>query len=112
MDSLEQLRSRIEASTPGAKLAIVPNDSPAAQPSLLVEPSHLVAVARFLRDTPGLEFDYASNVTGVDWPDRVDKTKVKSKKVVEGVEKEVEETVEVRRPGFLEVVYHLYSMRL
>ena len=65
-----------------------------------------------LRDEPTLRFDYASNVTGVDWLDAVLKEKVKVKKVVEGVEKEAEETVEKKRPGYLEVVYHLYSMSL
>lgn len=40
------------------------------------------------------------------------KEKVKVKKVVEGVEKEIEETVEKKRPGYLEAVYHLYSMAL
>jgi hypothetical protein len=48
----------------------------------------------FLRDDPTLRLDYCSNVTGVDWLDRTVKKKVKVKKVVEGVEKEVEETQE------------------
>ena len=112
MESLEQLKARIEALTPGVTLTLVPNDSPAAQPSLAVDAAHLLAVARCLRDTPGLEFDYASNVTGVDWLDRFEKTKIRTKKLVEGIEQEVEESVEVRKPGFLEVVYHLYSMKL
>lgn len=111
MEALEQIQSRIESALPGVKLTRIPNDSPSAQVSLLVDPEHLVSVGRFLRDTAGLEFDYASNVTGVDWPERVEKTKVKVKKTVDGVEKEVEETLETRRPGYLEVVYHLYSMK-
>lgn len=49
-------------------------------------------------------------MTGIDWPDRVEKSKTKVKKVVDGVEKEVEETVEKKIPGYLEAVYHLYSM--
>ena len=32
------------------------------------------------------------------------------KKIVEGEEKEVEETSEETTPGYLEAVYHLYSM--
>jgi NADH-quinone oxidoreductase subunit C len=59
-----------------------------------------------------LRFDYCSNVTGVDWLDRTVKTKVKVKKLVEGEEKEVEETQEQFFPGYLEAVYHLYSMEL
>jgi NADH-quinone oxidoreductase subunit C len=66
----------------------------------------------FLRDDPQLRFDYVSNVTGVDWPDRTTQDKVIVKKVVNGVEQEFEQVVEKTYPGFLEVVYHLYSMRL
>jgi len=76
-----------------------------------VNNDHAPAVATFLRDDPSLRLDYASNVTGVDWPDTVIKEKVKVKQVVEGAEKEVEQTVEKKKPGFLEVVYHLYSMQ-
>ena len=38
------------------------------------------------------------------------KKTVKVKKVVDGEEKEVEETTEEKIPGYLEAVYHLYSM--
>jgi len=89
---------------------IVPNGSPAAQPSLLVDNEHALAVAKFLRADPLLRLDYASNVTAVDWPDTVIKETVKVKQIVEGVEKEVEQTTERKKPGFLEAVYHLYSM--
>ncbi len=112
MESLEQLKARIESAIVGARLEIIPNDSPAQQPSLLVDPVHLVEVATWLRDTPGLRFDYASNVTGVDWLDRVEKTVSKVRRLIDGVEKEVEETSEVKKPGYLEVVYHLYSVEL
>ena len=69
-------------------------------------------VARFLRDDPALRLDHCSNVTGVDWLDRKVTKKVKVKKVVEGEEKEVEETQEEFFPGYLEAVYHLFSMTL
>ena len=110
METLDQIKSRLEAALPGVHLQIIPNDSPAQQPSLLVDVPHAAAVGRFLRDDSSLRLDYASNVTGVDWPDRVEKVKTKVKKMVEGVEKELEETSERKIPGFLEVVYHLYSM--
>ena len=112
MIAVEALKAQIESQIHGAKIDIVPNDSPAAQPSFCVDAAHALAVALYLRDTPTLLLDFASNATGVDWPDRVEKSKVRVKKLVEGVEKEVEETVEVHRPGFLEAVYHLYSMKL
>lgn len=112
MLTLTDIKTQIEAAVPGVRLEIIPNDSPANQPSLLVDHEHAAAVARFLRDQPGLQLDYASNATGVDWPERVEKTKVKVKKTVAGVEQEVEETVQTTFPGYLEAVYHLYSMSL
>ena len=110
VETLDEIRARLAADIPGALLQILPNDSPANQPSLLVDAAHASAVARFLCDDPRLRLDFASNVTGIDWPDRVEKTKTKVKKLVDGVEKEVEETLEKSIPGYLEVVYHLYSM--
>ena len=112
METLEQIKERIEAAVPGAVVGIVPNDCPSNQRSLSVDPPHALGVAAFLRDDPQLRFDYASNVTGVDWLDLVTKEKVKVKKMIDGQEKEVEETIEKKRPGRLEAVYHLYSMAL
>ena len=112
MESLEQIKSRIQAAFPGASVEIIPNDSPSGQRSLLLNKMHSLAVAKFLRDDPQLKLDYASNVTGVDWLDSVTKEKVKVKKVVDGAEKEVEEAIEKKRSGYLEAVYHLYSMEL
>lgn len=112
MQSLEQIKSRLEAALPGATVTLEPNPAVPAQSFLVVDRHHALAVARFLRDTEGLRFDYCSNVTGVDWLEAVIKEKVKIRKLVEGVEKEVEETIERRRLGQLEAVYHLYSMSL
>lgn len=110
MESLEQIKARIETAVAGAKMEVVPNPGPANQPSLLLDHEHAVAVARFLRDDPVMRLDFCSNVTGVDWLDRTVKKKVKVKKLVEGEEKEVEETQEEFFPGYLEAVYHLFSM--
>jgi NADH-quinone oxidoreductase subunit C len=112
VETLEQIKALVETAIPGAYLELVPNESPSGQRTLRVDNPHAAEVARFLRDDPRLRLDYASNVTGVDWLDAVLKEKLKVKKVVDGVEKEFEETVEKRRPGYLEVVYHLYSMEL
>lgn len=112
METLEQIKARVEAVLPAAKLYIVLNECPAGDRSLLVDAASGFAVARFLRDDAQLKLDYCSNVTGIDWPDKELAEKVKVKKVVEGVEKEVEEVKKTVRPGFLEVVYHLYSMEL
>jgi NADH-quinone oxidoreductase subunit C len=112
MEALEQIKTRAEVAIPGARLEIIRNEGPAGQHALLLDREHAADVAKFLRDDPQLRLDYASNATGVDWLDSVTKEKVKVKKVLDGVEKEVEETVEKRRPGYLEAVYHLYSMEL
>ena len=110
METLEELKARLESTVQGAGLQIVRNDAPCAQHSLLVDAAHALAVARFVRDDPQLRLDYCSNVTGVDWLDAESTTKTKVKKLVDGVEKEVEEVKKTKRPGYLEVVYHLYSM--
>jgi len=110
--ALDQIKLRIEAAVPGARVEIVLNESVPSQASLLVGKERALEVARFLRGDPEFRLDHASNVTGVDWLDSVTKEKVKVKKVVDGVEKEVEETVEKKRAGYLEAVYHLYSMSL
>src|SRR6266581_1863983 len=94
MESLEQIKARAEQAVPGARLEIIPNPGPANQSSLLLDPEHAVALARFLRDDPDLRLDFCSNATGVDWPERTVKKTVKVKKVVNGVEKEVDETTE------------------
>jgi len=112
VENLEAIKARLESLVPGAQLAVVPNSAVPAAASLAVDPAHAVAVARFLRDDPGLRLDFCSNVTGVDWLEAVVKEKVKSRKLVDGMEKEVEETVEHKRPGYLEAVYHLYSVEL
>jgi NADH-quinone oxidoreductase subunit C len=111
MDTLEQIKSRIESAVPGVKIDIVPNGSPSQQLSLLIDDEHAHSVARFLRDDSALRLDFCSNVTGVDWLDRTVKKTVKVKKLVNGEEKEVNETIEEKIPGYLEAVYHLYSMR-
>jgi NADH-quinone oxidoreductase subunit C len=112
MESLEEIKARAEVAVPGAKIEIIANAAVPAQSSLLLEGEHAIAVVRFLRDDPALKLDHCSNVTGVDWLDRKVTKKVKVKKVVEGVEKEVEESTEEFFPGYLEAVYHLFSITL
>lgn len=109
MEPLEEIKARIAAAVPGAKVTIVPNPGPANQPSLLIDSGHAIAVAQFVRDDPALRLDFCSNVTGVDWLDRVVKKTVKVETIVEGVEKQIDQTEEEKIPGYLEVVYHLYS---
>jgi NADH-quinone oxidoreductase subunit C len=70
-----------------ALIAVFPDVTLQDKTGALLVPVHRAAeVARWLRDEPAWQMDYCSNVTGVDYLPK------------EGV------------PGFLEVVYHLYSM--
>jgi NADH-quinone oxidoreductase subunit C len=108
--NLEKIKSDIEAAVPGCSLQLVVNGSPSGQHSLLVDRGHGLEIAKFLRDDPEHRLDYCSNVTGVDWLDTETSEKVKVKQLVEGVEQEVEEVRKARSPGYLEAVYHLYSM--
>jgi len=110
MESLDEIKARAEATVPGAKIEIVPNPGPANQPSLLLDAVTALNVARFLHDDATLRLDFCSNATGVDWLDRKVKTTRKVKQLVEGVEKEIDETTEELVPGYLEAVYHLYSI--
>jgi NADH-quinone oxidoreductase subunit C len=118
LKTVEEIKAAIEAAVPGAGVKIIPNPSPSGQHSLLLNPRHALEVARFLRDDAELALDFLSNLTGVDYLDKEITEKVKVTrpvtKSVEGVEQTTEETVEETRkhtePGYLEVVYHLYSM--
>ncbi|MGC1463087.1 MAG: NADH-quinone oxidoreductase subunit C [Terracidiphilus sp.] len=118
MRTLEEIKAAIEAAIPGAGVELISNPSPSAQHSLRLNPAHVVEIAKFLRDDAELAFDFLSNVTGIDWPDKEITEKVKVTravtKTVDGVEQTADETVEEPRkrtePGCLEVVYHLFSM--
>ena len=119
MKTVEEIKAAIEAAVPGASVTIISNTSPSAQHSLLIDAEHAFAVAKFLRDDEELALDFLSNVTGVDWLDKevTEKVKVTKQvpKEVDGVQTMVDETVEETRkhfePGYLEAVYHLFSMK-
>jgi NADH-quinone oxidoreductase subunit C len=106
--TLEEISCRLQAEIPGCQVELVVNGSPSAQNSLLIDRRHGFAAAMLMRDD--FELDYCSNVTAVDWPDREKTEKIKTRQLVDGVEKEVEETKKTMLPGYLEVVYHLFSM--
>lgn len=106
--NIESVRELLIQRLPGIGVELVPNGAPNALPSLSIAKESLREVAQLLRDEPTLLLDYCSNVTGMDWLERTEKVKVRQ--MVDGVAKEVEQARKV--PGYLEVVYHLYSMRL
>jgi NADH-quinone oxidoreductase subunit C len=112
---IEDIKAQIEAGVPGAVVTVIPNGSPSAQHSLLLNREQARAVALFLRDHADWRLDFCSLVTAVDWLDLETSEKVKVKKLVEGPggaqqETEVEEIRKTRIPGYLEAVYHLFSM--
>src|ERR1700728_186363 len=106
--TLEAISSKVEARIPSCHVELVVTGRPSAQNSLLIDRQHGLEVARLMRDD--LEFDFCSNVTAVDWPDREKTEKIKTKQIVDGVEKEIEETRKTKISGYLEMVYHLFSM--
>ena len=89
---------------------MVLNPGLSGQHSLRVDHEHARAAAELLREHAELRLDFCSNVTGVDWPEKEVSEKVKVKKLVDGLEKEVEEIKKTKTPGYLEALYHLYSM--
>jgi NADH-quinone oxidoreductase subunit C len=102
---------------------VIANASPSGQHSLLIDAAHGFAVAQFLHDDADLALDFLSNVTGVDWLDKEITEKVKvtrqvpkemdgpDGKQVQMVEETVDETRKHVEPGYLEAVYHLFSMK-
>jgi NADH-quinone oxidoreductase subunit C len=86
METIEQLMEALRVAVPGVAIEAIPSTPAAAQPALLVDAAHLVAVATFLKTDPRFAMDYCSCVTAVDHLPKGD------------------------RPGQVEVVYHLYSM--
>ncbi|MCM2276410.1 MAG: NADH-quinone oxidoreductase subunit C [Candidatus Didemnitutus sp.] len=114
MESLEQIRDRLLARFPGAQLVILPNPGAAAEHSLIIDPKFGREIALFLRDDAALQLDYCSNATGVDWLDKkiTDVKKTTVPDPAGGPGKVVEEKSERLEPGYLEAVYHLYSMAL
>lgn len=114
MDSVEQLRDRLLARFPGADVSIVINPGATAQHSLLVGHAHLRGIAEYLRDEPTLQLDYCSNVTGVDWPEKeiIETSRTSVPDPAGGAPKIVEQKTKRIQPGYLEVVYHLYSIAL
>ena len=96
METLEQIKARIEAAVPN-----IPQGGVAIEGgSLIVDRRCLTDVARYLRDDIALRLDYLSNLCGVDWLPRKEKIKQGDKEI----EREI--------PGYLEVVYHLFSVAL
>ncbi len=114
MEPIEQIRDRLLARFPGAEVTLVMNPGAAAQHSLLLGAAHARAIAEFLRDDAALKLDQCTNVTGIDWPEKeiVETTKIPLPDPDGGPDKLYEKKTKRLLPGYLEVVYHLYSIAL
>lgn len=109
----EEIFKQIKNALPNAGVTYCENPAPAEQHSILLEPESAIEVFTYLRDKQGLEFDYLSNVSGVDYPDGDLANTVAGAKFEddsEDVEKTEDGEDKKTTGGFLEVVYHLYSM--
>lgn len=69
--------------------------------AFIVPPEQLIETLRFLRDDPAYRLDYLSSVTSVDWLDTEEKTKDKDGQEI---------SKRIPNTGYLEAVYHLYSV--
>ena len=82
MEAIERIKELTLAAVPGAQIEIINSTAAAQQPALLVDRDHIYGVAKFLRDDLRFQMDFCSCVTGVDY----------------------------LKEGYIEVVYHLYSV--
>ena len=114
MDTVEQLLDRLLVRFPAATVVLVTDAGASAEHALLLDAVHARDIAVFLRDDPALRLDYCSNATGIDWPEKqiVETTKTSVPDPAGGPPKVVEQKSTRVQPGYLEAVYHLYSMAL
>ncbi len=114
IEPLDQLTARLAARFPGADVTLLQNPGASAQHSLVLGNGIARAIAEFLRDDGALKLDYCSNVSGVDWPDKVivETTKASTPDPAGGPDKVTEVKTERVQPGYLEAVYHLFSVEL
>lgn len=68
----ETVLERIRAALPEARVELVNNPSPCGQHALWVQNEDALEVAQFLKNDPELQLDFASNVSGVDYPDHLE----------------------------------------
>jgi NADH-quinone oxidoreductase subunit C len=88
MEAIEKIKEIVTQAVPGARIEIVNSTPAAAQPALLVDSEHAYGVAKVFKEDPRFLMDFCACVTGVDYLPKGDK------------------------PGYIEVVYHLYSVTL
>ena len=67
MSAAADLIAALSAAVPGAQYEELQSSDSSVTPVILVPAEHLLATARALRETPGLEFHAFSDVTAVDF---------------------------------------------
>ncbi|MCD6338121.1 MAG: NADH-quinone oxidoreductase subunit C [Verrucomicrobia bacterium] len=111
LPSFQEIRRILEERVEGLRLEFIPNPAAPDQSSFCVPTEFALETARILRDDPRFALDFCSNVTGVDWLDQTVEETILHRETTDEGERTIKEIVRRRRPGFLEAVYHLYSMR-
>ena len=70
--SPETVLEKILAALPGVRAELLNNPSPCGQHAILVHREDALKTAEFLKNDPELRLDFASNVSGVDYPDHLE----------------------------------------
>ena len=77
-----EVAQALEKVFPSAQIAWEENLSPSAQHAIVLGPAHALACAQWLKKDSPWQWDFLSNVTGVDWTDealaRQAKARIKS----------------------------------
>ena len=101
-----EVAQALEKVFPSAQIAWEENLSPSAQHAIVLGPAHALACAQWLKKDSPWQWDFLSNVTGVDWTDEAlalqAKARIKSDPSVD--------PESLPKEGYLEAVYHLYSI--
>lgn len=111
MESFEQISEKLKSKFSADAVTVIENGSSCGQRSFLLSNAHALELARFLCDDAEFRMDFCSNVSGVDWPEK-EVVEVIKKPDPADATKTIEEKVTKKTGGYLEVVYHLYSMEL
>jgi len=97
----------LERAFPSAHIAWEENLSPSAQHAIVLDSEHALECAQWLKEVSPWEWDFLSNVTGVDWTDEALALQAKARiKADPSVDPE-----SLPKEGYLEAVYHLYSIK-
>ncbi|MDG1891808.1 MAG: NADH-quinone oxidoreductase subunit C [Verrucomicrobiota bacterium] len=99
LPDVQSIADALQVAVEGAVIQVCTNPAASEQHSLLLPADMGFECAHWLKHTSPWKFDYLSNATGIDWPKG-------------NLDKKKEDASDSETPeGYLEVVYHLYSIR-